>query len=337
MPSCGVGSIGQSGDCTKCSAGTFESFVSNPNDDDGPWCEPCQGGFYQANPGQTSCIKIPCSAGQMWDGTVSEDGQCIPCPDTDWCPDGWQCEANHDGLGCASCVQHYYMLNNTCHECPTISVWILVVIGLFVTAVFGYFAYKMSGTLVEYAGLATMTITHYQILGIFMTLSWRLPHTFILATRYMQGLISLSFMGLFFSPACEFNYTYYTEWSVLSILPLAIVLLIRFLYMTDLVDFDSGFRTMNFAIVYMFGYSLKEAWTMWDCVPLGDGSYVLQADPSIECFDSSDGKWIGFATMALVLVIGYTMWGVFIYLRLYMSMRLLVVVQQRDDTNDLVS
>jgi hypothetical protein len=93
---------------------------------------------------------------------------------------------------------------------------------------------------------------------------------------------------------------------------------------------------MNFAIIYMFSYALKNSWTMWDCVPLRSSTtdkitetYVLQDDPSIQCFSNHNMKWIGFAIMSLFLVIGYSLWAVFIYLRLLLSMRKLAVVERR--------
>jgi hypothetical protein len=46
---------------------------------------------------------------------------------------------------------------------------------------------------------------------------------------------------------------------------------------------------------------------MWDCQKLDNGSYVLERDPSVICFDrEEDAKWAWFATLAFIMVLIFT-------------------------------
>ena len=64
------------------------------------------------------------------------------------------------------------------------------------------------------------------------------------------------------------------------------------------------------SLTIMYVFCLKQCWTMWDCVKLEDGKYALESDPSITCFQG--GPWSGFAAMAFLLLIVFSMFPVYL-------------------------
>merc|ERR1711963_1190170 len=67
--------------------------------------------------------------------------------------------------------------------------------------------------------------------------------------------------------------------------------------------------TLVFTVLYIF--SVTQVWKIWDCFPLSDDTYVVESDPSIQCF--STGKWWVFASLALVLLFLYTVYPYLLY------------------------
>jgi len=43
-------------------------------------------------------------------------------------------------------------------------------------------------------------------------------------------------------------------------------------------------RMVNLGIIVFYIYLLGQSWTLWDCIELEDGTYVMQSDPAIKCF-----------------------------------------------------
>ena len=72
-------------------------------------------------------------------------------------------------------------------------------------------------------------------------------------------------------------------------------------------------RDLTMSVMYVFCLS----WKMWDCVQLEDGTYVLESEPSVVCFDSSENeKWPSFATLSFFLLLFYCSYPAILFIDL---------------------
>ena len=123
------------------------------------------------------------------------------------------------------------------------------------------------------------------------------------------------YIDFFFSPECAGNYNFYEKWIIFAFIPLIIIAAFA---VAVFIDEDRRKGMVNLAMSVMYVYCLNQCWKMWDCVELGDGDvtmYVVESDPSIECF-TADVEWAVFATLAFSLLLLFLAFPCFLYVQL---------------------
>ena len=227
---------------------------------------------------------------------------CIPCPNEAWCPNGVSCAEGHVGAGCASCANGYFFLNDTCQTCPSNSSLIYLVMGG-VLLVFCFVIYKISGKHINPAifAVSNMSINHFQIISLSVNLKFDLPNVFVEMINWIQAVFGFMFVDLLASPECQVKMDFYDKWALLAFFPLmltAFFLILLFIPSTS--DFNRKiFHMIELVNSVMYIFAISQAFKLWDCVPLEDGTYVLEWDPDIQCFEGD--AWTGMATIALCL------------------------------------
>ena len=205
---------------------------------------------------------------------------------------------------------NYFSLNNHCIECPDTDYGAMISVGILLVILFVALFYVASEMLSDVAGVVTMAITHFQVIEISVNLKVPVPGVFRLITDWVGSIVSGLFFDLFFSPECAVSMDFYEKWSLMTFTPL-IILFATLLFGFFLEDFLLFYMMM--VVFYVFG--LSQTWKMWDCVKLDDGSYGLESDPSIVCFNAyEDNQWGGFAFLAILLLIMYTSFPFFLSL-----------------------
>ena len=244
-----------------------------------------------------------CNSGELWDESSEI---CIPCPNPSWCPDGLTCIDGHERLGCAQCSNNYFLLNDSCQKCPNNSFLIFLILGI-IFSVFCIVVYKLSGKHVDPSTLAVinMSITHFQTIAICIHLKFKIPLLFVEIINWIQILFGFFFVDLIASPECQVDIGFYDKWLILSFFPMILFALFSILYcLPTSKKFDNKMiKMMALVCSVMYIYSISQTFKMWDCIKLEDGSYVLESDPNIKCFDG--GKWAWMATLSFFMLLIY--------------------------------
>jgi len=166
---------------------------------------------------------VGCSVGEIF--SVPND-VCVTCPLKEGCLNGATCATNYEGEGCAVCSSGYFELNDTCRKCPGTNIALLLTLGLLFTAMFGVGAYYLSGKLINFAGLSTISIGHFQSITVFMTITFPIPDVFYLVAKRVQAVFALMYIDLFFSPECVSRFDFFQKWQLLTFLPVGFLVIL---------------------------------------------------------------------------------------------------------------
>ena len=105
-----------------------------------------------------------------------------------------------------------------------------------------------------------------------------------------HGLLSLSlspslsagfmFVDLFYSPDCAGDYDFYDKWALFTHIPLMILFLF---FSLGFIHEETGRRMVYLAMTVFYVYLLSQAFSIWDCNELDNGTRkcVLSFSPSL--------------------------------------------------------
>ena len=241
-------------------------------------------------------INVQCSIDEIYS---RDNSQCLTCPSKNACITGHTCEVGYEGEGCAQCSNDYFFLKNRCNKCPQTNIILLLTVGLIFTAIFGVFLYYLSKYLIDFAGISTISISHFQTISIFISMKLPIPIVFYNIINYIQAFFSMMFIDLLFSPECvTTTFDFYDKWLIMTFIPV-IILFIMFIF--EKCRFG---RTVNVGISIFYIYLLNQAFKMWNCEKLDNDTYVLKSNPSIICFDHDiNPRWTYYAVIAFFLAL----------------------------------
>jgi hypothetical protein len=197
--------------CTECDAGKYSNTVGSGS------CTDCDAGKYSSS-GSIAC----CSSGTMW--TVDKS-MCLNCPLQKACITGYICEVGYGGLGCTQCSQDYFLLNDAAENAPETNIYLLISLGLLFTLIFGTGVYYLSGKLIDLAGITTISIGHFQTVTLFLSINVPIPQLFRDIEK-IQAFFAFMYIDLFFSPDCVSSFDFYERWSLLSFIPILLMLVV---------------------------------------------------------------------------------------------------------------
>ena len=271
-------------------------------------------------PSTTNGTEPICPVGSMYDSSTGYG--CVKCPIEDACLSGLGCEYGYQDLGCGNCIDGWFFINDQCRKCPKLNIYLMMSLGILFTFIFGYLVYQISSGLINFAGASTISITHLQLVDIYIRLKIPIPDVFYDIVNLIGSVLSFMYFDLFFSPECSTNTTFYSKWAILISVPVGIIVLIA---AAVFIHKDTRVSMINLMISAVYIHSLNQCWKRWDCVKLrteyNRDIWILESDPGVKCFDY-DNLSGGPAIIATIMLL---MFSAFPYV-LYYQMK-----NKRDD------
>jgi len=222
------------------------------------------------------------------------------------------CEKGHIGGGCASCINGYFSLNDQCQQCPNNDYLLYLIIGVALLIIF-FLIYKKSGGAVNpaYFSLSSMAVNHFQIVSISVSLKFEIPELFLKVINWFQVICGFMFLDLVTSPECQVKLTFFQKWLAITSFPLAFIIILQAIKVfhisstnTTGMKIAAGATSFLLTLMYVIYIpAITQTLKIFDCTQLVDGTYVLEWDPDIKCFEGIE--WFVMAGISSILGIFY--------------------------------
>eukprot|EP00475_Leptophrys_vorax_P018162 TRINITY_DN24789_c0_g1_i1.p1 TRINITY_DN24789_c0_g1~~TRINITY_DN24789_c0_g1_i1.p1 ORF type:complete len:614 (-),score=102.05 TRINITY_DN24789_c0_g1_i1:44-1738(-) len=308
--------IGSVSSCRDCMEGKFGLGVSSS-------CFDCPQDSWSNLTGKSSCFSCPqypgvqCPSGSVvpWVGEgyfrkLNDPVNIAVCFPTEACLEAGfnetQCSLGYcDGL-CAHCSSEFFRYSGKCVKCLAKAArWSIMVISVLI---FSGVMMKVSVDQKNISPSLRMMLFWFQFLSLLPALSSSWPDVLISVFRFTSVFnFDIGYLGL----SCDVSEESYFSLLEFKILLPVIFMALLFLVNAVLVCFKviSEFRlnrllsqsifVTNFFAVQLMSSMLQ----VFNCLDAGNGKFVIQQSPSIQCFSTNWNRFLVFDGFFLVLYI----------------------------------
>jgi hypothetical protein len=306
--------------CTLCPAGRYSEIAGVAS---GEQCLLCPQGTYGPNFGASNssqCIYCPQSAAVLcnqgavvplvkqgyWTDGLSVVG-CVPdesCIGGNFTAGASLCGAGYTGRACYFCDKDYFRLLGYCKKCVAKALrYIILLIAIVFFIIASYKALSSTRRIPVALGIC---LFWFQMLSLYPVLFDRWPTELQFVFNF-SGVVNLD-IG-YFGFGCDLKASFYSVMIIKLLIPFALWLNFCAFEMFKLRSIRIKKATLvkvtSYVLVAVNLFSVQLFSTLFqifNCVPEGNGAYVIKADPSVQCYDKS---WTNIVIADSLFIIFY--------------------------------